>query len=255
MKRSTKMMLMGSQYGRSKERGNGNGRGTNRYAPRGGYDRFPEDTPNMIREREWPCDIGMRTMPYLWPGGGDGRPSLYGAGAPGVRRIGYDANMDDDYDRYDRYRHKEDRHGHSDDEDDDEDQHQPWQNHRMYAAGVAWAEPSEEHSKKEYKPIDEKCAHKWVSRMENADGTVGGHYKPEQAEQLRVAHCPQCQKWEWFVALNMAYSDYAPVGKKLGVDRDEFYAGLAKAFLMDKDAGEHKLSKYMDVIPEHAEAA
>lgn len=251
MKRSTKMMLMGNRYGRSKERGNGNGRRGNSYTPRGSYDHEPEGVINMIRDREWPYDNDMRTMPYLWPGGGYGRPSLYGAGAPGVRRIGYDANMDDDYDRY---RHKEDRHGHSDDEDDDEDQHQSWKNHRMYAAGVAWAEPGEDH-RKEYKAVDEKCAHEWVSKMENADGTVGGHYKPEQAEQLRAAHCPQSQKWEWYVALNMVYSDYAPVGKKLGVDRDEFYAGLAKAFLTDKDAGEHKLAKYMDVIPEHVEAA
>lgn len=54
--------------------------------------------------------------------------------------------------------------------------------------------------------------------------------------------------------LNMMYSDYAPVGKKLGVNRDEFYAGLARAFLMDKDAGKHKLAKYMDSIPESSEA-
>ena len=37
--------------------------------------------------------------------------------------------------------------------------------------------------------------------------------------------------------------------KKLGMDKPEAYAHLAKDFLMDKDAGPHKLRKYMMTIP------
>ncbi len=56
----------------------------------------------------------------------------------------------------------------------------------------------------------------WLQRMDNADG------------------------------MNMMYSDYYSVGVKYGVDRPEFYADLAKAFLFDKDspAPAEKLAEY-----------
>ena len=46
--------------------------------------------------------------------------------------------------------------------------------------------------------------------------------------------------------MNMMYSDYYGVAAKYGLDRPEFYADLAKAFLMDKDAGgpEEKMAGY-----------
>ena len=46
--------------------------------------------------------------------------------------------------------------------------------------------------------------------------------------------------------MNMMYSDYYSVGVKYGVDRTEFYADLAKAFLFDKDgpAPSEKLAEY-----------
>ena len=50
----------------------------------------------------------------------------------------------------------------------------------------------------------------------------------------------------WSTALNVMYSDYYGVAAKYGLDRPEFYADLAKAFLMDKDAGgaEEKMAGY-----------
>ena len=50
----------------------------------------------------------------------------------------------------------------------------------------------------------------------------------------------------WWAAMNMMYSDYYGVAAKYGLDRPEFYADLAKAFLMDKDAGgpEEKMAGY-----------
>ncbi len=96
--------------------------------------------------------------------------------------------------------------------------------------------------------FDELKAKKWVSQMQNSDGTRGEHFRAEQAEQLRMAHCPQCEKTEFWAAMNMMYSDYCEVAKKLNVDKPEFYAHMAKAFLMDKDAGEGKLAKYMKYI-------
>lgn len=94
----------------------------------------------------------------------------------------------------------------------------------------------------------EHAAKKWVAGMRNNDGTTGEHFKPEIADQLRTTLCPGCDKTEFWAAMNMVYSDYCDVFKKLNVDRPETYAHMAKAFLMDKDAGEGKLAKYMKYV-------
>lgn len=94
------------------------------------------------------------------------------------------------------------------------------------------------------KPVDERTARKWVEDM---DG--GEHFKPEQAEQLRTTICPECKRWEFYVAINAMYSDHCESIKKMGMDKPEAFAYLAKDFLMDADAGPHKLRKYMTVIP------
>ena len=92
-------------------------------------------------------------------------------------------------------------------------------------------------------PIDEHTARKWVKRM---DG--GERYKPEQLEQLRNSLCPDCDVWEFYVTINAMYSDYCETARKMGVDKPEFYGGLAKDFLKDKDAKPHKLRRYMEYI-------
>lgn len=132
------------------------------------------------------------------------------------------------------------------DDDDDEYGGKP---QRMYAAGMAWTDGHEKNHKKEHKEVDEECAMKWVREMKAADNSQMPHFRPDLAEQMRKAHCPDCKPWEWFTAINMMYADYIEVAKKLGVNRDECYALMAKAFLMDEDAGPNKLSKYMEEIP------
>lgn len=119
---------------------------------------------------------------------------------------------------------------------------------RMYASGSIWADDGDHHTGKP-KEVDEHQAMEWTGRMKNSDGSTGPHFKPETSEQLRSAHCPNCEKWEFFTALNMMYSDYADVAKKFGADKPEFYTCMAKAFLEDKDAGKDKLAKYMEHIP------
>lgn len=93
-------------------------------------------------------------------------------------------------------------------------------------------------------PVDEHTARMWVNKM---DG--GEHFKMEQSEQLRNAICPDCERWEYYVAINAMYSDHHNTAKAMGVDKPECYAHLAKDFLHDKDAGPHKLRKYMEIIP------
>lgn len=99
-----------------------------------------------------------------------------------------------------------------------------------------------------YKPVDEEQAMEWVKGMKAVNGIPMPVFRPEAAEAQRKAVCPDCDKWEFFVAINAMYADYQPVGVKYG-DKPEFYAMLAKAFLEDPDAGEHKLQKYMEYIP------
>lgn len=94
-------------------------------------------------------------------------------------------------------------------------------------------------------PVDEKTARRWVRDM---DG--GEHFDMQTAMQHRSI-CPECDPYEWYVALNAMYSDHCETAKKYGMDKPDFYASLAKDFLMDKDAGPHKLRKYMETIPKH----
>lgn len=94
------------------------------------------------------------------------------------------------------------------------------------------------------KPVDEHTAHKWVEGM---DG--GEKFKAQHADQLRTSICPDCDKWEFYVAINAMYSDYHKTAREMGVDKPEYYAMLARDFLCDADAGPHKLRKYMENIP------
>lgn len=120
---------------------------------------------------------------------------------------------------------------------------------KLYAKGsMMYQKPGHEavHGAKggEYRKVDEQMADSWVRRMKNADGSMGPHYKIEQAEQLRQMYCMECDKWEFYVALNMMYSDYCEVAQQMGLDKAEYYAYMAKAFLCDEDAGPNKLQKY-----------
>ena len=92
-------------------------------------------------------------------------------------------------------------------------------------------------------PVDEHTARMWVQNM---DG--GEHFKPEQTEQYRNAICPECKKWEFYTAMNAMYSDHCETAKKMGVDKIDYYAHMAKDFLMDTDAKPHKLRRYMETI-------
>lgn len=99
-------------------------------------------------------------------------------------------------------------------------------------------------------PVDEHTARMWVQKMKQPKGGKPmPAFKIEETEALRKTHCPECDMWEFFVAMNMRYSDEFEVAKKFGVDRLEYYAELAKSFLTDDDAGPHKLRKYMTIVP------
>jgi len=96
----------------------------------------------------------------------------------------------------------------------------------------------------------------WESMMKNEDGTRGSHFRTEQVKRACESAGIDCEEFGddvFDLAMNMQYSDYCKVAKKYGVDRPEFYADMAKAFLRDKDfegKPEEKLYLYYKTIVE-----
>ena len=99
--------------------------------------------------------------------------------------------------------------------------------------------------------MDRQTAEDWTRRMKNEDGTTGAHWTMEKAEQVMRQHGIQCEPAEFYAALNMLYSDFCEVFKKHGVNKIDFYADMAKAWLDDKDAVSDKLSAYYEYIVKH----
>ena len=77
----------------------------------------------------------------------------------------------------------------------------------------------------------------WAEHMQNADGTTGPHRTMEQTSAVADASGAgrDIPHWVFGVTMNMMYSDYYDVARKFGVNVPEFYAELARAFLMEKD--------------------
>lgn len=98
----------------------------------------------------------------------------------------------------------------------------------------------------------EDDARRWTEHMENDDGSMGAHWTLEQATAVANSIGVHVDPWIWFAALNMEYSDNFEVAQKYGLDRPEYYADLAKAFLFDKDGGgpETKIAGYYHGIVE-----
>lgn len=89
-----------------------------------------------------------------------------------------------------------------------------------------------------------QIAEEWASKMQNEDGTTGPHWSMDQVKTVMQQRGIDCDLPEFYAALNMIYSDYVNVAKKLGISNIDFYVGMAQAFLDDKDAGKDKLLRY-----------
>ncbi len=99
--------------------------------------------------------------------------------------------------------------------------------------------------------LTKEMAEEWTQSMENEDGSHGPHWSMEQTNQVKSQKGIACGPIEFFVAMNMVYSDYAAVAKKLGANNVDFYACMAEAFLDDKDALPDKLARYYTYIVRH----
>lgn len=99
--------------------------------------------------------------------------------------------------------------------------------------------------------MTQEKAEDWVHNMRSATGTQGQHWTLDQAKQVMHRHGLNCDPLEFYVAINMMKSDYGKVAKKLGVDKEEFYACMADAFLNDNDAYKDKLERYYRSVVKH----
>lgn len=123
----------------------------------------------------------------------------------------------------------------------------------LYAKTICRLEKLHGHREEPETELDRETAMQWAANMQNADGTTGPHWSMDQttavAEGMGIQPS-EIPRWAWGVTLNMMYSDYYPVAVEFGLNRPEFYAALAKAFLLDKDgpSPERKLMEYYEHI-------
>ncbi len=104
------------------------------------------------------------------------------------------------------------------------------------------------HASSTVMPFEKKTAHEWVKKMKNADGSTGEHWTFEQTSQVLKQKGFECDPAEFYATMNMLWSDYGAVAKRYGTDNVEFWAEMAKSFLMDKDAEDDKLALYYECI-------
>lgn len=91
-------------------------------------------------------------------------------------------------------------------------------------------------------------AEAWMDNMENEDGTFGAHWDVAQTKAYMEPRGVNCEAWKWAAVMNMMYSDYCKAARKNSADRPEFYADLAAAFLLDRDAPDDKAGRYYHSI-------
>lgn len=233
MNRFVKDMLM------AQSRRGGDGR--NPYGSRGGYvsSRRPRGRDRDMDDME---RFGMPKGDYR-RGGRD-----YADYEGRDMRRGYDRDYERDYGDYNRdYADYDMRRG------DYGSQDMRGRDYGDY--GMDYAD--RDYGEMEYGKMSHKDIEKWKKHMKNQDGTMGEHFKKEQvmqaARQIGVNPEEYGNEHIFGLVMNMMYSDYCAVAKKFGLDRPDFYAELAKAFLNDKDFGgepEEKVWLYYKCISE-----
>lgn len=120
-----------------------------------------------------------------------------------------------------------------------------------YNAICQWNKDETSQSKKniQSEALSLEDAKEWTKQMKNEDGTTGSHWSLEQAKQIMAQRNLSFNPTEFWVALNLIYSDFSSVAKKHGLGGSlDFYVDMAKAFFNDKDAAPGKLVNYYNYI-------
>ncbi len=131
----------------------------------------------------------------------------------------------------------------------------PRESDRQYRQSRDYRDQSGMHdrNRREDEPMQfsREIAMEWTGDMQNGDGSRGPHWSMEQVKQVMEQRGIECDPLQFFAVLNSVYSDYCSVAKKHGVNKMDFYADLAKAWLEDPDAAEDKAARYFEYIVKH----
>ena len=100
-----------------------------------------------------------------------------------------------------------------------------------------------------YADFTAEDAEKWSKKLVNDDGTTGPHWTIDQTTSVADAngvYFEHITRDDFWISMNMMYSDYSKVADKYGVNTADFFADLTKAFLFDVDGPmpSKKLSAY-----------
>lgn len=95
-------------------------------------------------------------------------------------------------------------------------------------------------------------AQEWMRRLKNTDGTTGAHWTMDEVKDIIRQKSLDCDPVELWATMNMMYSDYAKVAKRMNINNVDFYLGMALAFLNDADAVPDKLAAYYESVVKHA---
>ena len=94
--------------------------------------------------------------------------------------------------------------------------------------------------------LDPEDAKKWGGSM-----NPGAKWTQDQTTAVMRQRGYDYKPMDFWVAMNAMYSDYGKVGAKHNMDKPEFWADMADAFLSDPDARKGKLARYYWDIVEH----
>lgn len=94
--------------------------------------------------------------------------------------------------------------------------------------------------------LDPEDAKKWVGGM-----NPGAKWTQDQTTAVMRGRGYDHNPMDFWVTMNAMYSDYGKVAVKHNIDKPEFWADMADAFLSDPDARKGKLARYYWEIVEH----
>lgn len=94
--------------------------------------------------------------------------------------------------------------------------------------------------------FSEEDAKEWIAAMDPP-----ARWTMDQTTTVMASKGYSHRPCEFWVVMNMLYSDYGKTMAKYGADKPEVWADMTDAFLNDPDAVPHKVGRYYRDIVEH----
>lgn len=127
----------------------------------------------------------------------------------------------------------------------------------VYAGALMALDGSEEIPKLKHSGTHDGLSHedmrKWVTSMSApAPGMPSGqHWSKSDTDAVLRQYGFDDDEWDFWVCINMMWSDFYGAASKVGITSDRFFAEMAHAWLNDDDAVDDKLCWYYEYIVEH----